>query len=75
MIFCQVPPVFLNKISLVKKRGGQKGLVREKHDEEGWQQYTLSEFSVRENTQRDTINVLFSPSFLHFRAGKTEVRA
>lgn len=75
MIFCQVPPVFLNKISLVKKRGGQKGLVREKHDEEGWQQYTLSEFNVRENIQRDTINVLFSPSFFRFRAGKTEVRA
>ena len=29
MILCQVPPVFLNKTSLVKNRGGQKGLARE----------------------------------------------
>ena len=29
MMLRQVPPVFLNKTSLVKKRGGQKGLVRE----------------------------------------------
>ena len=38
MIFCKVPPVFLNKISPVKKHGGQKGLVKEKYDKEGWQE-------------------------------------